>query len=83
MAGPGYKFTAAMLIGGVGGFLIGRHVYDVLVQKTKSVSRQESPRANAESIVAGVIGAGVMAGALNIGALAVGSPLAKPITGGE
>lgn len=76
-AGPGYTFTPAMLIGGVAGFLLGRRVYDVLAKKTHSVSRQESPRANAESVIGGMIGAGVVAGATNILALAVGSPLAK------
>lgn len=75
--GPGFKFSPAMLIGGLAGFLLGRKVYDGIARASGSVSRQESARANAESVVAGVIGAGVIAGGLNIAALAVGSPLAK------
>lgn len=63
----GYRFTPAMIIGGIAGFF---------TKSYGTVSRQDSPRANGEAAVAGVIGAGVVAGALNIAALAAGSKLA-------
>lgn len=73
---PCPRITPAMILGGIGGYFLGRYAYDAIARRAGTMTSDESDLAGGEAVVAGVIGAGIVAGVTNILAIAAGSPLA-------